>query len=190
MTDESAGDASPSNDQSPSSETTEPIDPARPAEDDAPDSAQPPNGGASDRPDGAGVSIPSWLAAGLVVLLGFVLAGAGFAIGRATAPDDDGGFRRIVATEGGRGGESRTFPIPGGPGGLPGFPGEQGGQGRGGGDDSGGSGPRVFPGGPDRTYPGDDDSGDDDSGDERGSDDGSDSGDDSDTPAPPELPGT
>ncbi len=179
MTDESAGDASPSNDE------TEPIDPARPAEDDAPDSAQPPNGGASARPDGAGVSIPSWLAAGLVVLLGFVLACVGFAIGRATAPEDDGGFRRIVATEGGRGGESRTFPIPGGPGGLPGFPGEQGGQGRGGEEDGGGRGPCVFPGGPDRTYPGDDDSGD-----ERGSDDGSDSGDDSDTPAPPELPGT
>lgn len=185
MTDES-NDASTGGDASPSNDETEPIGPARPAADDAPDSAQPPNGGASARPDGAGVSIPSWLAAGLVVLLGLVLAGAGFAIGRATAPDDEGGgFRRIVATEGGRGGETRTFPGPGGPGGLPGFPG--GGRG---GDDGGqgrrGEGPRVFPGGPDRTYPGGGDSGDDSAGRERDSD----SGDDSDTPAPPELPGT
>jgi hypothetical protein len=133
------------------------------------------------------VNIPSWLAAGLVVLLGLVLAGAGFAIGRATAPDDDGGFRRIVATEGGRGGGTRTFPVPGGPDALPGFPGEgRGGQGQGG-ERRGGEGPRVFPGGPERTYPGDDDSGDDSGGERRG-DDGSD--DDSETPAPPQLPGT
>jgi hypothetical protein len=165
---------------------TEPGDPARPAEDDAPDSAQPPNGGASDRPDGAGVSIPSWLAGALVVVLALLIAGAGFAIGRATAPDDNGNFRPVFATEGDRqnggpGGDSRTFPGPGGgPGGLPGFPGGPDGRG---GD---GEGPRAVPGFPgerDRTY--DDGEGSDEQPDGQQDDSGS-----SDTPALPQLPGT
>jgi hypothetical protein len=177
MTDESA---SASSDESPDDPATEPIDPARPAETDVPDSAQPPNGSASARSDGAGVAIPSWLAGALVVVLALVVAGAGFALGRVTAPDDGHDFRPAVVTqEGGRGGgQTRVFPLPGGPNGMPGFPdqergGPDGGQGRG--DD--GSGPRAYPGERDRTYPGDD---------------GSDQGDDdsSDAPTPPSLPGT
>ena len=113
-------------------------------------------------PDRGGVAIPSWLAGALVVVLALLVAGAGFAIGRATAPDD-GGFRPIVATEGGGPGAGRG----GGPGDLPGFPG--GPQGR------GGEGPRGRPG-----FPGERDRADD-----EGSDDDS-----SDTPAPPQLPGT
>jgi hypothetical protein len=103
-------------------------------------------------PDGSGseasgVTIPAWLAGALVVVLALVVAGAGFAIGRATAPDDDG-FRPVVATEDG-----------GGRGGLPGFPG--GPQERGGSE-----GRRGIPGGPgerQRPFPGDDESGDEDS---------------------------
>jgi hypothetical protein len=123
--------------------------------------------------------IPSWLAGALVVVLALVIAGVGFALGRATAPDDDG-FRPIVATDGGGRGEgARTFPSPGGgpgrgPGGGPGrpggLPGPGGPQDRGGDEDR-----RRLPGFPDERPDGSD---------------SGDSGDDSGTPAPPDLPGT
>jgi hypothetical protein len=128
---------------------------------------------------GAGVTIPSWLASALVVVLAFVVAGAGFAIGRATASDDRGELRPVVARGGGP--QTRTFPLPGrgggadeGPRGLPpGFP--RGPEGREGDEES-----RRLPGFPD-DLPGDspedspEDSGEDDS---------------SEAPDPPQLPGT
>ena len=133
---------------------------------------------AASGPDRGGVAIPSWLAGALVVVLDLLVAGAGFAIGRATAPDHDG-FRPIVATEGGGPGPGRG----GGPRDLPGFPG--GPQGRGGGE---GPGARPgFPGERDRTYDDSDSGSDSDSGPDSGDDSDSDSGD---TPAPPQLPGT
>ena len=152
---------------------TEPLAPESPAPEPlAPESPAPEPGD----PGRGGVVIPGWLAGALVVVLALLIAGAGFAIGRATAPDEDG-LRPIVATEGGGrgsgpGGGSGELPGRGGPrrgpGGLPGFPG--GPQGPGG----DGEGPHAGPGSPggrDRT--------------------GDDSGDDSsDTPAPPQLPGT
>jgi hypothetical protein len=134
-----------------------------------------PDAAAPAASDGGGVVIPSWLAGALVVVLALVIAGAGFAIGRATAPDDDG-FRPIVATDGGcRGEGSRTSPIPGrgpggGPGGPGGLPGPGGPQGRGGDEHR-----RRLPGFPDERPDGSD---------------SGDSGDDSRTPAPPDLPGT
>ncbi len=158
------------------------IDPDRPAAADASDSAQPPTEGASVGSDGSGVTIPSWLAGALVVVLALLIAGAGFAIGRATAPEDDG-FRPIVATERGRGGGDgpRAFP---GPGGLPGAPGGRGPEGRG-----GGPGPRAvpFPEERGRSYEDDDRRSRDPELDER--EDDSESG-GSDAPAPPDLPGT
>ena len=75
-----------------------------------------------------GVSVPSWLAAALVVLLGIAIGGAGFALGRATDGDDGGrrGERPIVAVRpgpDGRGGPTfQPGPGGGGPGELP-FPG-------------------------------------------------------------------
>ncbi len=161
---------------------TEPIDPGRPAAGDAPDSAQPPDG-ASTRPDGSGVSIPSWLAGALVVVLALLIGGAGFAIGRATA-DDDHDVRPIIGIEG-RGGPdrgSRTFPVPGGGRGeLPGFPGGPNGRG---GDRQG---PRAVPG-----FPGERDRSDDggEDGSDRRADSDDDSGADSDGSSPPQLPGT
>jgi len=68
----------------------------------------------TDSGEARGVYIPTWLAGALVVVLALVVAGVGFAIGRATAPDADGG--RVPALIG-------EPPGPGapGPGGGPGF---------------------------------------------------------------------
>ncbi len=70
------------------------------------------------------VSLPGWLAAALVVVLGLAIGGAGFAIGRATAPDDGAGFAPIVRQLPGPGGRDEPN-LPGFPGGphFPDFPG-------------------------------------------------------------------
>lgn len=72
-----------------------------------------------------GVSIPSWMAAALVVVLGLAIGLAGFAVGRAT--DDGGGrqFQPIGAQAPGGGGGDGELPFPGGQGG----PGDQRGPG-------------------------------------------------------------
>lgn len=103
------------------------------ADDDTTETTQAADGddddGSGARTDGRreGVSVPSWLAASLVVLLGIAIGGAGFALGRATDGDDGGarGERPIVAVRPGQGG-------PGGQGNGPGFPGGPGGRGPGG----------------------------------------------------------
>jgi hypothetical protein len=76
-----------------------------------------PDGAAADRDANgrSGVSVPSWLAGALVVVLGLAVGGAGFAIGRATAPDDSGTGPFAPISEQVPGG--RELP------GLPGFPG-------------------------------------------------------------------
>jgi hypothetical protein len=91
----------------------------------------------------AGVRIPGWLAGALVVVLALLVAAAGFAIGRATAPD--GAELRGPALIGRLPGADGSGPggFPGadgrGPGGFPGGPGGSGGRERGPRFESGGS---------------------------------------------------
>lgn len=75
-------------------------------------------------PARSGVQVPKWLAVGVVAV---VLAGGGFAVGRATASDNHGGFvpignNRPGGGPGGRGGPGGPggFDRRGGPGGGPG----------------------------------------------------------------------
>jgi hypothetical protein len=72
----------------------------------------------------SGLTIPTWLAAALVGLLGLALALGGFAVGRATADDGGRGFAPIaVQRQGGGprgqlpgGGRGESGPMGGGPG--------------------------------------------------------------------------
>src|SRR5215210_2472556 len=60
-----------------------------------------------------GVTIPSWMAAALVVVLALSIGAVGFALGRAT----DGGDERQFQPIGAQGQEGREgAPFPGGPG--------------------------------------------------------------------------